>query len=308
MADTPAVASFAIPEPSPVAATQPGGGAVADALRRLASDRATWIPGAFLALLLVSALFAPWIAPFDPTDSQGLIDLKLHAPSLRHWFGTDAASRDVLSRMLHGARVSLSIALLAALLAAGVGLMYGAIAGYAGGLVDDLLMRVVDACLAIPRVLLLLLILSLWGEISVVALVLVLGLTGWFPVSRMARAETLSLRTRDFVLAARALGAGHTRVLVRHVLPHVVPPVLVAATITVGQVILIEAGLSYLGYGVPQPNPTWGNIIRDGRATLATTWWLTLFPGLALAGTALALNTIADRLRAALNPRQLPAP
>jgi peptide/nickel transport system permease protein len=124
----------------------------------------------------------------------------------------------------------------------------------------------------------------------------------------MSRAEALSLRSREFVVAARALGAGHWRILVRHVLPHAAPPVLVAATIAVGQVILIEAGLSFLGYGIPQPNPTWGNIIRDGRETLATTWWLTLFPGLALAGTALALNTIADRLRAALNPRQLHAP
>jgi peptide/nickel transport system permease protein len=169
-------------------------------------------------------------------------------------------------------------------------------------------MRIVDACLAIPRILLLLLILALWGEVSVVSLVVVLGLPGWFPVSRMARAEALSLRTRDFVLAAQALGAGHLRVLVRHVLPHAIGPVLVSATIAVAHVVILEAGLSYLGYGVPQPNPTWGNIIRDGRGTLATTWWLTAFPGLALVGTALAINTVADRLRAALNPRQLPAP
>lgn len=307
MPETPAVAAFVIPESRDVT-QRLSSGAFSDAMRRMLADGAARAAILFLVVLTVTALLAPWIAPYDPTATQGIVALKLQAPTLQHPFGTDAASRDVLSRMLHGSRVSLSIALLAALLTAGVGLIYGATSGYAGGIVDDVMMRIVDASLALPRILLLLLVFALWREVSVFSLVVILGLTGWFPVSRLARAEALALRSRDFVIAARALGAGHWRILVRHILPHTAGPIVVAATIAVAQVILIEAGLSFLGYGIPQPNPTWGNIIRDGRETLATTWWLTLFPGLALVGTALALNTLADRLRAALNPRQLLAP
>ncbi|MEO7963748.1 MAG: ABC transporter permease [Gemmatimonadaceae bacterium] len=307
MPETPAVAAFAIPE-SRDATLRLASGAFADAFRRVLGYGAARAAILFLVVLIALALLAPWIAPYDPNATHGIVALKLQAPTLQHPFGTDAESRDVLSRMLHGARVSLSVAVLAALLAAGVGLIYGATSGYAGGIVDDVMMRIVDASLALPRVLLLLLVFALWREVSVFSLVVILGLTGWFPVSRLARAEALALSSRDFVVAARALGAGHWRILVRHVLPHAAGPVVVAATVAVAQVILIEAGLSFLGYGIPQPNPTWGNIIRDGREWIATAWWLTVFPGLALVGTALALNTLADRLRAALNPRQLHAP
>jgi peptide/nickel transport system permease protein len=210
--------------------------------------------------------------------------------------------------MLFGARVSLAIAALSALMASGVGLLYGGVAGFAGGRLEGLMMRTVDAMLAVPRILLLLTVLALWPTVGMWTLVWLLGLTGWFSVARLARAETASLREREFVMAARALGASPVRVFVRHVLPHAAGPVLVATTIAIAQVIVLEAALSYLGYGIPAPAPTWGNIIRDGRETIESTWWLTLFPGLALIGTALAVNTLADRLRAALNPRQLPAP
>lgn len=260
-----------------------------------------------LLLLVTMAVAAPWLAPFDPALPLDL-GAGAAAPSTSHWFGTDLTSRDVLSRMLYGSRISLAVASLAALLASVLGLLYGGVAGFAGGRADGLMMRLVDALLAIPRILLLLTVLALWGSVDVPALVLLIGLTGWFSVARLARAEASALRDRDFVLAARALGATPGRVFVRYILPHATGPVLVAATIAVGQVIVLEAGLSYLGYGVPQPTPTWGNIIRDGRETIASTWWLTVFPGLALVGTALAVNTVADRLRAVLNPRQLPAP
>jgi peptide/nickel transport system permease protein len=250
---------------------------------------------------------APWIAPHAPNEHLDVVALKFQPPSARFWFGTDSYSRDVLSRMLYGARVSLSIAILAAVLSAVVGLTFGAIAGYVGGTLDSFMMRFVDAMLAIPRVLLLITIIALWGEATVTSLVFVLGLTGWFGVSRLARGEALATRRRDFVAAARALGASHARVLVRHVIPHVMGPVLVAAAITVSNVIVLEAGLSYLGLGLPAPAPSWGNIIQDGYATLATTWWMTVIPGVALIISALAANTVADRLRAALNPRQLPA-
>lgn len=306
MAETPA-ASFAIPDPAARTATLSS-----QSLRRAAQvvwgDGAARAALAFLAVLVLSALLAPLVAPHDPVRPLDAVALRGVGPSPAHWFGTDLLSRDVFSRMVYGTRVSLAVSVLAALLAAVVGLCYGGVAGLAGGRVDAVMMRVVDALLAMPRVLLLLTVLSLWPRVDTLALVLVLGLTGWFAVARLARGEAAALRSREFVVAARALGSSPTRVFVRHVLPHLAGPVLVAATIAMGHVVVLEAGLSYLGVGIPEPTPTWGNIIRDGRETIASTWWLTLFPGLALVATALATNTLADRLRSALNPRQLPAP
>lgn len=307
MADTPAVASLAIPVPREAGATL-SPTPVARALQLLWDDRGARVAIAFLALLALAAIAAPWLAPYDPARPLDPLLLGAAPPSRAHWFGTDVTSRDVLSRMLFGARISLAVATLATALASALGLLYGGIAGYAGGRVDGLMMRVVDACLAVPRVLLLITVLALWGAVDTRALVLLLGLTGWFAIARLARAEAAALRRREFVVAARALGAGPVRLFVRHVLPHAAGPVLVATAIAVGQVIVLEAGLSFLGYGVPQPTPSWGNIIRDGRESMGTTWWLTAFPGLALVLTALAANTVADRLRVALNPRQLHAP
>lgn len=307
MADTPAVASFAIPNAGDVRGA-PSATPVARAVRALWSDGGGRTALGFAAVLVAAAVLAPLVTPFDPARPLDPVALRAIAPSSTHWFGTDLLSRDVFSRVVHGARISLAVAALAALLASGVGLLYGGIAGFAGGRVDAAMMRIVDALLAIPRVLLLLTVLALWGTVTTRALIVLLGLTGWFAVARLARGEAAALRVRDFVVAARALGASPARLFVRHVLPHLAGPVLVATTIAMGHVVVLEAGLSYLGFGIAQPTPTWGNIIHDGRETIATTWWLTLFPGLALVGTALATNTIADRLRAALNPRQLPAP
>ncbi|MEO6443596.1 MAG: ABC transporter permease [Gemmatimonadaceae bacterium] len=307
MPDTPAVSSHAIPEPAhsaPMAQARP----LARALATLWRDRAARVALLFLGALALAALLAPLISPHAPEATLGINTLNSVPPSRAHWMGTDPASRDVLSRMLHGARISLAIALLSALLASGVGLVYGGVAGYVGGVMDGIMMRTIDALLSIPRILMLITVLALWGQVDVASLVVLLGLTGWFGVSRIARAAALAASAREYVTAAHALGARRSRTFVRHVFPHLTGPVLVAATISVGQVILLEAGLSYLGYGVPQPNPTWGNIIRDGRETMSTAWWLTFFPGIALISTALAVNTLADRLRTALNPRQLDAP
>jgi peptide/nickel transport system permease protein len=306
VADTPAVASLAIPEASS-ASPAPSAITLGRALRLTWADRRARAALAFLAILVLAAVAAPVLAPFDPERPLDPVAGAV-APNATHWFGTDRATRDVLSRMLFGARVSLAVAALSALMASGVGLLYGGVAGFAGGRLEGLMMRTVDAMLAVPRILLLLTVLALWPKVGTWTLVWLLGLTGWFSVARLARAEAASLREREFVVAARALGASPVRVFVRHVLPHAAGPVLVATTIAIAQVIVLEAALSYLGYGIPAPTPTWGNIIRDGRETITLTWWLTLFPGLALIGTALAVNTLADRLRAALNPRQLPAP
>ena len=260
-----------------------------------------------LLVILLTALFAPVLAPYDP---ERLIDASARAqpPSAQHWLGTDALSRDLLSRILHGARISLGVSLLAVAVATILGTTWGAIAGYAGGWVDALLMRVVDAGLAIPRILLLLSVVAFWGRMTIPAIIMLLGLTGWFAASRLARDGVRATREQDFVLAARATGASPARVLVRHILPHAMSPMLVAATLGVGQVIVIEAGLSFLGHGVAPPAATWGGLIRDGREILATAWWMSVFPGLALAITVLAINVIGDRLRAAMGGPQVPAP
>lgn len=298
------VAAYSDAAPADVGPVAPPASRLWDTLRH---DRSLVIALGVLAAIALAALLAPWVTRYDPTRQLDLANLQLRPPSAAHWFGTDPVSRDVFSRVVYGTRVSLAVALLAVGLSISIGTTYGAIAGYVGGSVDTLMMRGLDALLSIPRVLLLLGVLSLWGQLSALSLVVLIGTTGWFGVARLVRAQVLSLRDREFVSASRALGTGSLRTLVRHVVPHLASSVLVAATLGVGNVIIVEAGLSYLGYGVPQPQPSWGAIIRDGREFLQTAWWLTIFPGMALIVTVLAVNVVSDRLRAAMNPRQLPA-
>lgn len=260
-----------------------------------------------LVVFAAAAFAAPLVAPYDPTAQPDIVGLKSLPPSLAHPFGTDEFSRDVLTRIIFGARVSLAVAFLSVLVAATIGTAYGAVAGYAGGFIDSLLMRVVDALLAIPRVLLLIAVATLWNGLGVVGLVLLLGLTGWFGVSRLVRTLVVSAREDDFVAAARALGASDVRVLAQHILPRVISPVLVAATLAVGNVIVIEAGLTYLGMGVQPPHASWGSVFRDGMNAFTSNWWVSVFAGTALVITVLAVNLVADGLREALNARQLPA-
>jgi ABC-type dipeptide/oligopeptide/nickel transport systems, permease components len=209
----------------------------------------------------------------------------------------------VLSRVIYGARLSLFIGFLATLMSLTLGVAYGAVAGYAGGLLDGAMMRVLDALLAIPRLLLLIGVLVAWPRLSIGALVLFLGLTGWFGLSRIVRGQVLALKHAEFVTAARALGASRTRILVRHVLPNLVSPIVVAATLGVAHVIVLEAGLSYLGIGVPQPEASWGNIIQDGADQVARLWWMSLFPGLMLVLTVMTLNVVGEALRDAYDGR-----
>lgn len=258
--------------------------------------------GLVMALYAV-ALLAPVLARYDPTALLDLQNGRLLGPSLAHPLGTDLYSRDLLSRLLHGARLSLAIAALAVGIALVIGTGVGLIAGYFGGPVDAVLMRVVDAGLAVPRVFLLLVVLALWERTSATALVLVLGLTGWFGTSRLVRAEVSSVRQRDYVIAAQALGVPVARILVRHVLPNVAAPVIVTATLGVGNIVLIEAGLSFLGVGVQPPLPSWGNMVFDGQSFLATRPWLSIIPGVALIVTVLAFNVLGEALRRALDPR-----
>ena len=258
---------------------------------------------AFLITVVIAAAAAPLLAPYAPNVPLDIVHLKNQPPSFLHPFGTDPVSRDVLSRVLYGGRISLTVALLATLMASTVGTLYGAISGYAGGLVDEAMMRFTDACLSIPRVMLLIVVVALWGRLSVSALVLVLGLTGWFGVSRLVRLEVLALQSREWVVGARAIGGSSTRVLFRHVLPNAASPIIVAAALGVGHVILLEAGLSFLGVGIQPPHASWGNIMQDGADQIRALWWLSVFPGLAILITVMSINAVADGLIDALDPR-----
>jgi len=260
--------------------------------------------GAAIALcaIVLFGLLAPLTLP-DPAAQPDLAEGVLQPPSASAPFGTDELSRDVLARVAAGTRVSLAVAGIAVALSATVGALVGVVAGYRGGAVDALLMRLVDGALAIPRLFLLLLLLAAWERMPLAAFVIVIGMTGWFGASRLVRAEVLRLRESDFVRAAEALGAGSARVMFRHLLPNTFAPLLVAATLAVGDVILLEAGLSFLGLGVRPPTPSWGGMILDGRNVLTVAPWVSIFPGLAIVATVLSVNLLGDALRDAADPR-----
>jgi peptide/nickel transport system permease protein len=277
--------------------------------RRFRRNRSASIGAIVLLAIVAASVAAPLLAAYPPNTPLDVIALKSQPPSWSHPFGTDPVSRDVLSRVLYGSRISLIVAVLAMLTATTVGTVYGAIAGYASGWVDEVMMRITDACLSIPRILLLLTVVALWDRLSPGALVLVLGLTGWFGVSRLVRGEVRGLRAREWVVAARALGATGPRVLFRHVLPNIASPLIVAMALGIGNVILLEAGLSFLGLGVQPPRASWGTIMLDGADQIQALWWLSVFPGLAIVTTVMAINAVADGLREAADPRdQGPGP
>ncbi len=255
--------------------------------------------GLVLGLFLVS-IFAPWLAPYDPNS----INLKevLMPPSPAHYLGTDTLGRDVLSRIIFGSRVSLKVGFVAVGLATLIGLFVGALAGYYGGWVDQGLMRLVDLMLCFPAFFLILAVIAVL-EPSIWNIMVVIGLTGWMGVARLVRAEFLSLREREFVTAARALGASDTRLIMRHMLPNALAPVMVSATLGVAGAILTESALSFLGLGVQPPTPSWGNILTAGKDNIEIAWWLSVFPGLAILVTVMSYNLLGEGIREAIDPR-----
>ena len=253
----------------------------------------------------MAALLAPVLSPYLPGQQLDIVAMKNRPPSAAHWFGTDRFSRDVLTRVLYGARISLAIATLSVLVSAVIGTLYGLIAAVSGGVMDSVLMRLLDAFLSIPRVLLLIAVLALWSPMPLAGLILLLGLTGWFEVARLVRAEALSIREREYVLAARSLGAGSVRLTLRHILPNVMGPVIVATTLGIASVIVLEAGLSFIGIGAREPDASWGTMFHEGSEVLVGTWWLALFPGVAMVATVVCFNILGDALRALLDPRNL---
>lgn len=258
---------------------------------------------ALVCALGLAALLTPYLAPYDPaTQGTDLVATRFRPPSLAHLMGTDHFGRDVLSRVLYGGRTSLAIGTLAVAIAITLGSLVGAVAGYARGWTDAVAMRGVDLLLSFPRLVLLITVVALVDP-SVMVITLVLGLTGWMATSRLVRGEVLSLREREFVQAARALGFSAPRILLRHIIPNVASPIIVAATLGIGNTILVEASLSFLGMGVPPPSPSWGGMVAGGRDVMVEAPWITLFPGLAIVLTVMSFNLIGDGLRDALDPR-----
>jgi len=254
-----------------------------------------------LVFLATVALCAPLVTAFAPY--QQILALQDHPPSWLHPLGTDFLGRDVWSRFAYGARVSLGVGTLGMLVAVTLGGLVGAAAGYFRGWTDTLLMRGVDIGLSIPRIFLVLAGIALWGKLGLAALIMLLGFTGWFTTSRIVRAEVMSVRERPYTDAVRALGARPWWIVLRHVLPNSAASLIVSAALGIGNMMLLEAGLSFLGAGIQPPHPSWGNMIADGRDQLGTAPWTTLFPGLAIALAVMALNATGDALRDALDPR-----
>jgi peptide/nickel transport system permease protein len=258
------------------------------------------VGAAVVGALVLLALCAPFLAPWDPNkpDTKHI----LAPPSASHWFGTDQIGRDVLSRVLYGSRISLAVGFVSVGIAALIGIFLGSAAGYQGGALDNVVMRLVDLMLVFPRFFLLLAVLALLKP-SIWTIMAIIGLTGWMGVARLVRAEFLTLREREFVIWSESIGASAFRVVFRHILPNAVAPVLVAMTLGIPAAILTESGLSFLGLGVQPPYATWGNILNDGKDVIEIAWWMTLYPGLAILITVLSYNLMGEGIRDALDPR-----
>ncbi len=251
-------------------------------------------------LFALTALLAPLISPYSP-NFQILSD-RLLPPCGAHLLGTDQYGRDVLSRMIYGSRISLSVGMVAVAIYVGLGTLLGAVAGYYGGWIDALIMRMTDIFLSIPTFLLILMVIAFVGP-SILNIMVVIGLTSWTDVARLVRGEFLTLREREFVLAARLMGLSSKRIIFVHILPNALGPLWVVATLGIGGAILLESSLSFLGLGVQPPTASWGNMLMEGKEHLTDAWWLVTFPGLAIFTTVLAFNLLGEGLREATDPK-----
>jgi peptide/nickel transport system permease protein len=271
-----------------------------DFRKRFLKNRLAVAGSVIVLLLFAVSLLAPWLVPYDPNA----IDLKqvLVPPSGGHPFGTDPLGRDVLSRMIWGAGISLKVGFVATGIAILIGTFLGALAGYYGRWVDALIMRFVDIMLCFPTFFLILAVIAIL-EPSIWNIMIVIGLTGWMGVTRLVRADFITLKERDFVQAARGIGAGDPRIIFCHILPNAMASVLVTATLGVAGAILTESALSFLGIGVQPPTPSWGNILTAGKDNIDIAWWLSLYPGLAILITVLGYNLLGEGIRDAIDPR-----
>ena len=268
--------------------------------RALHKNRLALVGGVVVVCLALLAILAPVLAPWDPNRPD--VKRILEPPSRAHLLGTDQLGRDVLARMLYGSRVSLAVGFVSVGIAALIGIMLGAAAGYHGGTLDAAIMRLVDLMLVFPRFFLLLAVLAFLRP-SIWTIMAVIGSTGWMGVARLVRAEFLALKEREFVVWSQSVGASGLRIVWRHILPNAMAPVLVAMTLGIPAAILTESGLSFLGLGVQPPHATWGNILNEGKDAIEIGWWLSLYPGLAILVTVLSYNLLGEGIRDALDPR-----
>ena len=269
-------------------------------LRRLLKNKMAVIGGGIVLLIIVISIFAKYFSPYSPIAINPK-DI-LMPPTKSHLLGTDSIGRDVLSRMIYGARISLLVGFISVGIATIIGTVLGALAGYYGGWVDSIIMRFVDIMLCFPSFFLILAVIA-FLEPSIVNIMLVIGLTGWMGVSRLVRAEFLRLKRLDFVQAMKALGASDGRIIFKHILPNALAPVLVTATLGIAGAVLTESALSFLGLGVQPPTPSWGNILAEGKDNIEIAWWLSLYPGLAILITVLGYNLLGEGIRDAIDPR-----
>lgn len=271
-----------------------------DFWRRFSRNKLALTGLVVVVVLFVVSFLAPWISPYQPNDVDVLRILE--PPSKSHLCGTDSLGRDVLSRMIWGSRISLKVGFVAVGITTLIGIFLGAMAGYYGGWTDGTVMRFVDLMLCFPTLFLILAVIAIL-EPSIWNIMIVIGLTGWMGVARLVRAEFLTLKNRDFVQAAKALGASDRRIIFRHILPNALAPVLVSATLGVAGAILVESALSFLGIGVQPPTPSWGNILTEGKDNISIAWWLSLYPGLAILITVMGYNLLGEGIRDSLDPR-----
>lgn len=274
-----------------------------DAFIRLSTNRLALFGSSFVGLLVVLALLTPFIAPYD-YDFQDRV-LGASKPSVSHWLGTDYLGRDLLTRMLYGSRISLMVGFIATAVALIVGVGWGTVAGYLGGSIDAWMMRTVDALYGIPFIILIILLMVVFGR-NLVLMFMAIGAVEWLTMARIVRAQVNSLKKSEFVLAAQAMGVSESSIMTRHLIPNTLGPVIVYATLTVPQVMLLEAFLSFLGLGVQAPMSSWGLLIRDGAVSMEEYWWLLVFPSAVFSLTLFSLNFLGDGLRDALDPRTGP--
>jgi peptide/nickel transport system permease protein len=271
-----------------------------DFWKRFSKNKIALAGSCVVILLFAVSILAPWISPYDPNEIN--LTKVLSAPSASHLCGTDQLGRDVLSRMIWGARISLKVGFVATGIAILIGTILGAVAGFYGRWIDGIIMRFVDIMLCFPTFFLILAVIALL-EPSIWNIMIIIGVTGWMGITRLVRADFSSMKERDFVLAARAIGASDTRIIFIHILPNAMASVLVAATLGVAGAILTESALSFLGIGVQPPTPSWGNILTAGKDNIDIAWWLSLYPGLAILITVLGYNLLGEGIRDSLDPR-----
>jgi peptide/nickel transport system permease protein len=291
----------------PEVESPPAGPATAIIWRRFRNHRAALIGSTVLLLMILAILLAP-LSPYDPQASD--MSAQLQPPSRNHPMGTDPLGRDVLTRVLYGGRISLSVGLMVMVITLVIGVPVGALAGYFGGWLDDLLMRITDAALSLPAMLILILLGAMLREIdlplfrgnNVLVIALVIGCLSWMTVARLVRASYLTIREMDFITAARCIGAPNLRIIARHILPNAIGPIIVEATLEVGYAIMEESGLSFLGFGIQPPTPSWGNLLSDAQEHLVRHPWLAIFPGLMIFLSIIAVNYVGDGMRDAFDP------